>query len=74
MSERMLAEQDGYEASLLWLREEDASVCLTGPGLMTAHIPLAQWKAFADVVGTAYARMLACPPDRLFVDDTEGRR
>ena len=61
MTERMLGEAGGYELTLLWVpgREEDASVCLTGPGLMTSHIPLSRWLAFADAVQQAQTEMVA---------------
>ena len=61
MTERLLGEAGGYEVSLLWIpgREDDASICLTGPGLMTSHIPLSGWLAFADAVQQAQTEIVA---------------
>ena len=72
MSERMLGGEEGYEISLLWIpgKEDDASVCITGPGMTTVHIPYAKWRAFSSAVQRAWVTELFSG-DRLFEEDEE---
>jgi len=68
--ERVLGEKGGYNLTLLWVpgREKDASVCITGPDMQTAHIPMERWWDFAKAVDEAYVDTLVAG-DRMFEED-----